>query len=144
VIPSNADLASAAWRPRTIRGRKEMATDRYIKTLFHVCITVPDIDEALEFYQGLLGPESVGSLRNEKTDGAALGFPGQDIQIHADHLSGKLTDNATVVDLIQFVRPATIVDEGPYRETNHGNHSNRLRSKRYRCDLRRAPHARRY
>jgi catechol 2,3-dioxygenase-like lactoylglutathione lyase family enzyme len=80
---------------------------------------VADIDEALEFYQGALGLESVGSLRNEKTDGAALGFPGQKIEIHADHLSGKLTDNATVVDLIQFVKPATIVDVGPYRETNH-------------------------
>jgi hypothetical protein len=90
-----------------------MATDRYIKKLFHVCITVPDIDEALDFYQGVLGLESVGSLRNEKTDGAALGFPGQEIEIHADHLSGKITDNATVIDLIQFVKPATIVDEGP-------------------------------
>ena len=74
-----------------------MATDRYIKKLFHVCITVPDIDEALEFHQGAVGLESVGGLRNEKTDGAALGFPGQEIEIHADHLSGKLTDNATVV-----------------------------------------------
>ena len=96
-----------------------MATDHYIKKLFHVCITVPDIDEALEFYQRVLGLKSVGSLRNEKTDGAALGFPGQEIEIHADHLSGKLTDNATVVDLIQFVKPATIIDEGPYRDTNH-------------------------
>jgi catechol 2,3-dioxygenase-like lactoylglutathione lyase family enzyme len=32
-----------------------MAIDRYIKKLFHVCITVPDIEEALEFYQGVLG-----------------------------------------------------------------------------------------
>jgi catechol 2,3-dioxygenase-like lactoylglutathione lyase family enzyme len=96
-----------------------MAIDRYIKKLFHVCITVPDIEEALEFYQGVLGLESVGSLRNEKTDGAALGFPGQEIEIHADHLSGKLTDSATVLDLIQSVRPATIVDEGSYRETSH-------------------------
>ena len=96
-----------------------MATDRYINKLFHVCITVPDIDEALEFYLGVLGLESVGSLRNEKTDGAALGFPGQEIEIHADHLSGKLKRNATVVDLIQFVKPATIVDEGPYQVTNH-------------------------
>lgn len=96
-----------------------MATDRYIKRLFHVCITVPNIDEALAFYQGVLGLESIGSLRNETTDGTALGFPGQEIEIHADHLAGELTDNATVIDLIQFVRPATIVGEGPYRQTNH-------------------------
>jgi catechol 2,3-dioxygenase-like lactoylglutathione lyase family enzyme len=79
---------------------------------------VPDIDEALAFDKGVLGLDSVGSLRNEKTDGAALGFPGQEIEIRADHLSGKLSDNATVVDLIQFVKPATIVDVGPYRETD--------------------------
>lgn len=96
-----------------------MSTDRYIKRLFHVCITVPDIDESLAFYEGVLGLESVGSLRNEKTDGAALGFPGQEIEIHADHLRGKLTDNATVIDLIQFVNPATIADDGPYRDINH-------------------------
>jgi catechol 2,3-dioxygenase-like lactoylglutathione lyase family enzyme len=116
-----------------------MAIDRYIKKLFHVCITVPDIEEALEFYQGVLGLESVGSLRNEKTDGAALGFPGQEVAIHADHLSGKLTDNATVVDLISssdLRRSSTRIPTG--RQTTW-DHSNRLRSKRYRCDLRKAP-----
>ena len=112
MIPSNLPYGAP-------RGRKELATDRFIKRLFHVCITVPDIEKALAFYQGVLGLESVGSLRNERTDGAALGFPGQEIEIHADHLAGKFTDNATVIDLIQFVRPATIVGEGPYRETNH-------------------------
>jgi len=96
-----------------------MAMNRYIKKLFHVCITVPDIDEALDFYQGVLGLESIGSLRNEKSDGTALGFPGQEVEIHADHLCGKLTDNATVIDLIEFVKPSTIVGDGPYRETNH-------------------------
>lgn len=96
-----------------------MAGDRFIKKVFHVCITVPDIDEALEFYQGVLKLESIGSLRNEKTDGAALGFPGQEIEIHANHLAGTLTDNATVIDLIQFVKPATILRDGPYAETNH-------------------------
>ena len=125
MIPSNLPYGAP-------RGRKELATDRFIKRLFHVCITVPDIEKALAFYQGVLGLESVGSLRNERTDGAALGFPGQEIEIHADHLAGKL-------------RPATIVDEGPYRETSHvGITRIAFRSKRYRCDLQRAPHARRY
>jgi catechol 2,3-dioxygenase-like lactoylglutathione lyase family enzyme len=50
--------------------------DRYINKLFHVCITVPDIEEALGFYRDVLGLESIGSLRNEKADGAGLGFPG--------------------------------------------------------------------
>jgi catechol 2,3-dioxygenase-like lactoylglutathione lyase family enzyme len=111
---------TAAWRSP---GRSEeekrcplIGTSRNCSTY---AITVPDIDEALEFYLGVLGLESVGSLRNEKTDGAALGFPGQEIGIHADHLSGKPKDNATVVDLIQVVKPATIVDERRHRETNH-------------------------
>jgi catechol 2,3-dioxygenase-like lactoylglutathione lyase family enzyme len=93
--------------------------DSYIKRLFHVCITVPDIEKALDFYQGVLGLQSIGSLRNERADGAVLGFPGQEIVIHADHLCGKLTDNATVIDLIEFVQPKTVVGEGPYRQTNH-------------------------
>jgi catechol 2,3-dioxygenase-like lactoylglutathione lyase family enzyme len=98
---------------------EKVGTNIYIKRLFHVCITVPDIDAALDFYQGVLGLESIGSLRNEKTDGAALGFPGEEIEIHADHLTGKLTDDATVIDLIQFVQPATVAGTGPYREINH-------------------------
>jgi catechol 2,3-dioxygenase-like lactoylglutathione lyase family enzyme len=93
--------------------------DRYINKLFHVCITVPDIEKALSFYQGVLGLESIGSLRNEKSDGAVLGFPGQEIEIHADHLCGKLSDNATVIDLIEFVKPTTVVGEGPYNQMNH-------------------------
>jgi len=96
-----------------------MAVDRYIKKLFHVCITVPDIDEALDFYQGVLGLESIGRLRHEKSDGAALGFAGQEVEIHADHLRGKASGDATVIDLIEFVKPSTIVGDGPYREMNH-------------------------
>jgi catechol 2,3-dioxygenase-like lactoylglutathione lyase family enzyme len=93
--------------------------DRYINRLFHVCITVPDIEEALAFYRDVLGLESIGSLRNEKADGAVLGFPGQEIEIHADHLCGKRKDGATVIDLIEFVSPRTIVGDGPYHQMNH-------------------------
>ncbi|WP_129359182.1 MULTISPECIES: VOC family protein [Micrococcaceae] len=89
-----------------------------INRLFHVCIAVPDIEKALEFYQGVLGLQSVGSLRNEKSDGAMLGFPGEEIEIHANHLCGKQAENATVIDLIEFVNPTTDVDEGPYRRMN--------------------------
>jgi catechol 2,3-dioxygenase-like lactoylglutathione lyase family enzyme len=93
--------------------------DKYINRLFHVCITVPDIDKALEFYEGVLGLESIGSLRNERSDGAVLGFPGQEIEIHANHLRGKHAENATVIDLIQFVTPSTVVCDGPYERMNH-------------------------
>lgn len=93
--------------------------ESYINRLFHVCITVPDIDKALDFYQGILGLTSIGSLRNERSDGAVLGFPGQDIVIHANHLRGTHADNATVIDLIQFVHPATVTGTGPYEQMNH-------------------------
>ena len=93
--------------------------DRYINRLFHVCITVQDIEKALEFYRGVLGLESIGRLRHEKADGAVLGFPGQQIEIHADHLCGKNKENATVIDLIEFLSPKTVVGDGPYQQMNH-------------------------
>jgi len=93
--------------------------NRYINRLFHVCITVADIEAALGFYCGVLGLESVGTLRNEKCpDGAVLGFPGQELEIHADHLCGKNKENATVIDLIEFIHPKTTVATGPYPPLN--------------------------
>ncbi|MFB6551244.1 VOC family protein [Streptomyces sp. NPDC056405] len=92
--------------------------DRYVNRLFHVCIVVPDIVQALAFYEGVLGLESIGSLRNEKSDGAVLGFPGEEVEIHANHLRGRLSENATVIDLIEFVHPESSVGDGPYRQMN--------------------------
>ena len=93
--------------------------DRYINRLFHVCITVADIDAALEFYCGVLGLESIGKLRGERAPGEILGFPGQIIEIHADHLVGKDKENATVIDLIEFVEPKTVVNKNPAAPLNH-------------------------
>lgn len=93
--------------------------DRYINRLFHVCITVANIDAALEFYCGVLGLESIGKLRGERAPGEILGFPGQIIEIHADHLVGKDKENATVIDLIEFVEPKTVVNKNPAAPLNH-------------------------
>ena len=93
--------------------------DRYINRLFHVCITVADIDAALEFYCGVLGLESIGKLRHERAPGEILGFPNQIIEIHADHLVGKDKDNATVIDLIEFVEPKTVVNKTASAPLNH-------------------------
>lgn len=93
--------------------------DQYINKLFHVCITVPDIEEALKFYRDVLGLQSIGSLRHEKSDGKLLGLPGERIEIHANHLCGKITDNPTVIDLVEFVKPKTIVAGGPYKQMTH-------------------------
>ncbi|MEJ5059356.1 MULTISPECIES: VOC family protein [unclassified Pseudomonas] len=93
--------------------------DRYINRLFHVCITVADIDAALEFYCGVLGLESIGKLRHERAPGEILGFPNQIIEIHADHLVGKDKENATVIDLIEFVEPKTVVNKSASAPLNH-------------------------
>ncbi|EJM15537.1 putative dioxygenase of extradiol dioxygenase family [Pseudomonas sp. GM21] len=93
--------------------------DRYINRLFHVCITVADIEAALEFYCNVLGLESIGKLRGERAPGEILGFPGQIIEIHADHLVGKEKENATVIDLIEFVEPKTVVSTTPSAPLNH-------------------------
>ena len=93
--------------------------DRYINRLFHVCITVADIDAALEFYCGVLGLESIGKLRHERAPGEILGFPNQIIEIHADHLVGKDKENATVIDLIEFVEPKTVVNKKASAPLNH-------------------------
>lgn len=93
--------------------------DRYINRLFHVCITVADIEAALQFYCGVLGLESIGKLRGERAPGEILGFPGQIIEIHADHLVGKDKENATVIDLIEFVSPKTVVNKNPAVPLNH-------------------------
>lgn len=93
--------------------------DRYINRLFHVCITVADIDAALEFYCGVLGLESIGKLRHERAPGEILGFPNQTIEIHADHLVGKDKENATVIDLIEFVEPKTVVNKNASAPLNH-------------------------
>ncbi|MDE1167699.1 MAG: VOC family protein [Pseudomonas sp.] len=93
--------------------------DRYINRLFHVCITVADIDAALEFYCGVLGLESIGKLRHERAPGEILGFPNQIIEIHADHLVGKDKENATVIDLIEFLEPKTVVSKNTCAPLNH-------------------------
>jgi extradiol dioxygenase family protein len=93
--------------------------DRYINRLFHVCITVADIEEALKFYCDVLGLESIGKLRGERAPGEILGFPNQIIEIHADHLVGKEKENATVIDLIEFVEPKTVVNTNPPAPLNH-------------------------
>lgn len=91
----------------------------YVKQLFHVCITVQDIEKALDFYCGVLGMHSTGSLRGETAEGSLLGFPGQTIKINADHLEGSAKiDSATVIDLIEYVVPETFVGDGPVKEMN--------------------------
>jgi extradiol dioxygenase family protein len=67
----------------------------------------------------VLGLESIGKLRHERAPGEILGFPNQIIEIHADHLVGKDKENATVIDLIEFVEPKTVVNKNASAPLNH-------------------------
>ena len=91
---------------------------QYVQKLYHVAITVDDIEKALKFYCDVLGLKTIGSLRGEESDGALLGFPGQRIKINAEHLVGADADNATVIDLIQFIIPGTLEGKGPVTDMN--------------------------
>lgn len=91
--------------------------EQYVKKLFHVCITVEDIEAAFSFYSGVLGMHSIGSLRNEKSDGKLLGHEGE-IEIHAEHLCGSMEENATVIDLLEYIHPKAEISDTT-RGLNH-------------------------
>jgi catechol 2,3-dioxygenase-like lactoylglutathione lyase family enzyme len=95
--------------------------DPLVKSFLHVCITVPDLDEALKFYRDLLGFKSVFETRTDKADGPLLGFADEEIGIYAHHVLtvGAQPGQATEINLIEFTKPKTIVGEGPYRQMNH-------------------------
>ncbi len=92
-----------------------------VKKLMHVCITVTDLDEALKFYRDVLGFESVFETDNDRADGRLLGFDAEDIGVKAHHVLAVGVDHeqATEINLIEYTRPRTISDEGPYRQMNH-------------------------
>ena len=96
-----------------------------IKKVFHFCITVPDIEKSLKWYEDVLGLKSAIHIRNGTAPGKLLGFPGE-MEFHADHLVSQSQaalpnphETATVIDLIEWVRPKTIIDGGPYKDMNH-------------------------
>ena len=91
-----------------------------VKSVLHVCITVPDVDEALKFYRDVLGFTSVFETRTDEADGALLGFDQDTIGLYAHHIlpSGANPDQATQINLVEFTNPASPAD-GPYLEMNH-------------------------
>ena len=91
-----------------------------VKSVLHVCITVPDVDEALKFYRDILGFTSVFETRTDEADGPLLGFDQDTIGLYAHHIltAGAAPDQATQINLVEFTNP-TCVDEAPYREMNH-------------------------
>jgi catechol 2,3-dioxygenase-like lactoylglutathione lyase family enzyme len=95
--------------------------DVLVKRVLHVCITVPDLDEALKFYRDVLGFTSVFETRSDDADGPLLGFEQDAIGLYAHHLMtvGADPDQATQINLVEFTNPKTNVADGPYDEMNH-------------------------
>src|SRR5260221_5337288 len=92
-----------------------------VKKLLHVCITVPNVDQALKFYRDVLGFVSTFETRTDRADGKLLGFQEEDISIYAHHILtvGADPQQATEINLIEYASPATIVGDGPYDIMNH-------------------------
>ena len=87
-----------------------------VKKLLHVCITVPDVDQALKFYRDVLGFVSTFETRTDEADGPLLGFAEDEISIYAHHIltAGADPKHATEINLIEYTKPATITGDGPY------------------------------
>ncbi len=92
-----------------------------VKKFLHVCITVPDLDEALKFYRDVLGFVSTFQTRTDKADGKLLGFEEEEIGLYAHHILTAGADHrqATEINLIEYTNPATSVGDGPYEMMNH-------------------------
>ena len=87
-----------------------------VKKLLHVCITVPDVDQALKFYRDVMGFVSTFETRTDEADGPLLGFAEDEISIYAHHIltAGADAKHATEINLIEYTKPATIIGDGPY------------------------------
>ena len=57
-----------------------------VKKFLYVCITVPDLDQALKFYRDVLGFVSTFQTRTDKADGKLLGFQEEEIGLYAHHI----------------------------------------------------------
>ena len=92
-----------------------------VKKFLHVCITVPDVDQALRFYRDVLGFVSTFETRTDEADGPLLGFPQDEIGIYAHHIltAGADAQHATEINLIEYTSPATEIGDGPYSMMNH-------------------------
>lgn len=92
-----------------------------VKKLMHVCIAVPDLEKALDFYCGVMGFKSTFETDNDKADGRLLGFDQDEIGLRAHHVLTVDADpaNATEINIVEFTNPKTEINEGPYSAMNH-------------------------
>lgn len=92
-----------------------------VKKLLHVCINVPDLDQALKFYRDVLGFVSTFETRTDKADGRLLGFQQDEVSIYAHHIMtvGAQHGQATEINLIEFSDPKPTGVDAPYSLMNH-------------------------
>ena len=81
----------------------------------HVCIAVPDLDKALDFYCNTLGMKSDFETDNDEADGILLGFDQEKIHLRAHHVIAPGADPATAteINLVEYTDPKTIIGDGP-------------------------------
>src|SRR2546423_10921872 len=80
-----------------------------VKKFLHVCITVPDLDQALKFYRDVLGFVSTFQTRTDKADGKLLGFQEEEIGLYAHHILTAGADHAqpTQTNFIEYKKATT-------------------------------------
>lgn len=85
-----------------------------VKKLLHVCITVPSVDRALDFYCGVLGFVSNFQTRTDQADGRLLGFDRDDVGLYAHHVltAGGDASQHTEINLVEFTDPASTGGDG--------------------------------
>src|SRR3989442_12506296 len=78
-----------------------------VKKFLHVCITVPDLDQALKFYRDVLGFVSTFQTRTDKADGKLLGFQEDEIGLYAHHVLTAGADHPPTaqIQLIEYTNP---------------------------------------
>lgn len=81
----------------------------------HVCIVVPDLDKALDFYCNTLGMKSDFQTDNDEADGILLGFDQEKIHLRAHHVlaPGADPETATEINIVEYTDPKTIDADGP-------------------------------
>lgn len=91
-----------------------------VKKLLHVCIAVPSLEKALDFYCGVLGFQSVFQTDNDKADGRLLGFDMDEIGLRAHHVLSVGADpsQSTEINIVEFTNPKSFTGEDLCRQMN--------------------------
>lgn len=77
------------------------------KQFMHVCIAVPDLEKAVDFYTNVLGMKTDFITDNDKADGILLGLGQEEIHLRATYVLPQSADpaTATVINLVEYLDP---------------------------------------